>query len=476
LRRRSGLVAWLVIIVAIVALLLTWQYIGYRAARRTLPAGMTMAGLPVEGMTREEALGALAGAFGSPVEVTYQKQQLSVSPDSVELRYDASRTEANLDAVLTAQGGLEGFIAHILRRPPDPVDVPVAVSYSEERLDGFLARVANQYDRPPQEPVALPTSLTFRPGQPGYEMDAETSRARLAAALVSAADRQVELVVRTEEAPSLDLDVLGQMLQSLLDDHEGLIPGIFVKDLQTGDELAINAGVAYAGLSTLKIAIMEETYRALDLPLDPSVTDWLSDTLGATSSNFKANLLLRDIIGNGDGYQGVENLSTSMHYLGLVNTFMATPYDEEVVPATIVTPANSRTDITTQPDPFMQTTPIDMGLLLEMIYQCSHGGGSLMVAYPGAFTPDECNQMIQWMSQNRIDSLVEAGVPVGTEVVHKHGFTGDTHADAALVFSPGGDFVLVVFLYRSQWLEWEESASIIAEIATATYNYFNPPQ
>jgi hypothetical protein len=61
-------------------------------------------------------------------------------------------------------------------------------------------------------------------------------------------------------------------------------------------------------------------------------------------------------------------------------------------------------------------------------------------------------------------------------VAHKHGFTGDTHADAALVFSPGGDFVLVVFLYRPEWLEWEESAPLIADIATLTYNYFNPAQ
>ena len=99
-----------------------------------------------------------------------------------------------------------------------------------------------------------------------------------------------------------------------------------------------------------------------------------------------------------------------------------------------------------------------------------------MVAYPGAFTADECSQMIEWMSMNRIDSLIEAGVPVGTNVAHKHGWTGDTHADAAIVFSPGGDFVLVVFLYRPEWLEWEEGASLMADITTATYNYFNPSQ
>ncbi|MEA3338381.1 MAG: serine hydrolase, partial [Chloroflexota bacterium] len=127
-----------------------------------------------------------------------------------------------------------------------------------------------------------------------------------------------------------------------------------------------------------------------------------------------------------------------------------------------------------EPDPYMQTTPLDIGLLLEMIYQCSNDGGALMVAYPDAFTADECSQMIEWLTKNRIDSLIEAGVSPGTVVAHKHGFTGDTHADAALVLSPGGDFVLVVYLYRPQWLEWEESSSLIADIATATYNYFNP--
>jgi hypothetical protein len=84
--------------------------------------------------------------------------------------------------------------------------------------------------------------------------------------------------------------------------------------------------------------------------------------------------------------------------------------------------------------------------------------------------------MIDAMSTTRTDNLVEVGIPAGTELAHKQSFTGDTHADAAFVFSPGGDFVLVVFLYRPEWLAWEESAPLIADIATATYNYFNPVQ
>ena len=475
MRRRSGCIAWFVIIAAIVALFLIWQYFDYRSASRTLPGGMKIAGLSVEEMTREEALNSLEVAFATPVEVMYLEQQLFLSPDNIELRYSAKETAANLDAALAEHRGLEGFIAHVLRSQPDLVEVPVAVSYSNERLDGFLLRVANQYDHPPKAAVPLPASRTFRSAQQGSMLNIGASRARLADVLVSAADRQVELIVQTEKAPPTDVSLLGQLLQSLLDDHEGLIAGIFVKDMQSGGELEINAEVAYAGLSVLKIAVLGETYRVLEQIPDVETTDLLSGTM-TQSDNVAANLLLRDVIGGGDGYQGVESLTASMNHLGLVNTFMAAPYDAEDPASIIVTPANSRTDITTEPDVSIQTTPLDVGLLLEMIYQCSHDGGALMVAYPGAFTAGECSQMIEWMSNNDFNSLIKAGVPEKTKVARKEGLTFDTHADAALVFSPGGDFVLVVFLYRPHWLDWEESAPLITDIANATYNFFNPTQ
>ncbi len=474
MRRRGGCLIWLVIAVSAAALFLAWQYTGFRLAHRTLPAGMTMAGLSVGGMSKEQALNALELAFATPVEVSYLDQRFVLPPESVAFRHNAEETAANLEQALKERLELAGFVAYVLRYPEEAIAVPVAASYSAQRLDDFLARVAAQYDRPPQSMVPLPSDLTFRSARPGSKLDLEASRERLAAALLSAADRRVALVVKTEPPPAYDLNTLGLMLKLILENHPGLVAGIFVKDLQRGDELGINADVAYSGMSLLKIAIVEEVYRVLEIPLTPEVSTWISQTMGVADDNAAANLLLARVIGNGDGYWGAENLSASMRYLGLSNTFMAAPYDEAIIPYTVVTPANARTDITTNAAPGLQTTPMDMGLLLEMIYRCSRGGGALMVAYPGAFTAEECAQILEWMGQNRIDSLIEAGVPAGTRVVHKHGLAGDTHADAALVFSPGGDFVLTVFLHRPQWLAWEESAPLIADIAKATYNYFNP--
>jgi hypothetical protein len=473
LQRKSGCLVWLIIAVAVAALFLAWQYWDYCQASRTLPVGMTMAGLPVGDMTRAQALNALDVAFATPLTVTYQDHALALYPSVVDLRYDADETAANLDSALADYRGVEGFISYVLRREPAPKAVPVVVTYSEAQLSRFLERVADQYDGPPQAPVALPATLDFRPRRPGTTLDAEASYARLAGALVSASRQDIELVVEVERAPPRDLGLLEQLLQSRLDDHPGLIPGVFVKDLRTGAELAINGQVAYAGLSVLKIAILEEVYRSLDDAPGPETIELIRKTM-AESGNFTANLLLRDVVGGGDAYEGVGTLTASMDRLGLVNTYMAAPYDEEDTASEIVTLANSRIDISTDPDPFIQTTPLDMGLLLEMIYQCSDGGGALMMTYPGSLTAEECQEMIRWMSENPIDSLIETGVPATATVAHKHGWTSDTHADAGLVFTPGGDFVLVVFLHRPQWLEWEESAPLFADIATATYNYFNP--
>jgi beta-lactamase class A len=226
----------------------------------------------------------------------------------------------------------------------------------------------------------------------------------------------------------------------------------------------------------VKIAIMEEAYRYLSQPPDPDTTKILSETM-ALSGNFTANLLLR-MIGEGDAYRGTEVLNQSMQRLGLVNTFMATPYDEDVPPPVIITQANSRTDLNTAPDPYMQTTPQEIGLLLEMIYQCSHGGGALELIYPGQLTVQECQAMIDHMLENQLSGaeevpvLIAAGLPTNTPIAHKHGWVDDTRADAALVFTPGGDYVLVVYLY---WVNWDQTNSLMSLVSEMLYNHFNVP-
>lgn len=165
-----------------------------------------------------------------------------------------------------------------------------------------------------------------------------------------------------------------------------------------------------------------------------------------------------------------------MQRLGMRNSFMVTPYDEPPVASNrpLETPANSLDALRTRPNAYIQTTAEDIGLLFSMIYYCAQGqGGTLLAVYPEQITPEECQEMLGYMSQNKIGSLIEEGVPLETAVAHRHGWISDTHGDAGIVFSPSGDYVIVQILYQPDWLEWAVSSPLLAEISRAAYNFFN---
>ena len=92
-----------------------------------------------------------------------------------------------------------------------------------------------------------------------------------------------------------------ELLQERLDKFPG-IASLFLHDTTTGEEIAINADVAYAGMSTMKIAILEELFRKLDAPPDAETTRLITETT-SLSGNYTANQLL-GIVGDGDVTNG----------------------------------------------------------------------------------------------------------------------------------------------------------------------------
>ena len=460
-----------VIIVALILIFL-WQLGEFSAQQGLLPPGSTLGGLPVGGLTPDEAMSRLKEALASPVTLHYLDKEIRLRPKEVGFRLRAASMREEIAHQQHIANFWDAFANHLLRRPQPPVVVPLNASYDQARLREVLDSIAARYDAPMHPPAPNVATLTLIPGRPAQRLNVAASLPRVEAALLSPTDREADLVVDLGEAPPpVTLQDLGTLLDALLEPFPGL-GAYFVKDLRTGEELTRHADVAFSGMSIVKIAIMTVSFIYLDRPPTPDQTKILTETM-TLSGNFTANLLLRYVIGDGDAYEGVQRLNVALHRLGLVNTFMAAPYDEDILPQRIHTPANSRTDISADPDPFMQTTPQDMGLLLEMIYLGAQGKGTLIAAYPEKITPAECQLMLELMKQNHIGSLIEAGVPEGTPVAHKHGWIGDTHGDAGIVFSPGGDYVLCLYLYQPGWLEWDTSAPLIARLSQAVYNFFN---
>jgi hypothetical protein len=86
--------------------------------------------------------------------------------------------------------------------------------------------------------------------------------------------------------------------------------------------------------------------------------------------------------------------------------------------------------------------------------------------------------VLDLLAQNKIAWLLEASVPEGTRVAHKHGWTQSPLnfiSDAGIIYSPGGDYVLSLFLWNDREMVWEPTSQLFAQLGRAVYNYFNPP-
>jgi hypothetical protein len=61
-------------------------------------------------------------------------------------------------------------------------------------------------------------------------------------------------------------------------------------------------------------------------------------------------------------------------------------------------------------------------------------------------------------------------------VANKWGWDNETRANAGIVFTSNGDFVLVILLRQANWGDWQKASPTMADVTKATYNYFALPR
>jgi len=487
LKNRSNILRLGSIALLLLALVLfLFQMVGYSRERAKMPEELTIAGVPVSGLSATEAVQRLMQVYTSPVELYYNDEIIYLQPASVGFRLD---TEVMLAAAELQRSGSDfwnGFWDYLWGRSGDPFSIPLRAEYSTAQLEGVLNDIAARYDIPPIPAQPIPGTPNFDAGVPGTVLDISRAEDLIGAVLQSPTNRTVILPVIPGVAPTPDLLTLETLLRQIIEvsSFDGLAV-VYMQDLQTGEELhfglyrdeeiALEPDIAFAAASTIKISIMTSFYRYFDDPLDDESARWMYEMI-TQSGNDPSDWLMQQI----DDARGPLLVTETMRELGFENTFIAGYYYLGAPLLQIYsTPANSRVDIDTNPDIYTQTTASEMGILLSDIYTCAnYGGGSLMAVFPEDITSYECQEMLDLLSDNKIGVLLEAGVPDGTRVAHKHGWRSsplDMVGDAGIIFSPGGDYVLSVYLWNSVEMVWEPTSGLVADLSKAVYNYFNPP-
>ena len=122
-----------------------------------------------------------------------------------------------------------------------------------------------------------------------------------------------------------------------------------------------------------------------------------------------------------------------------------------------------------------------MTVLMQAIYQCAKENSGLLVnTFPGDMTQAKCETLLKVMAQNKIGVLFEAGVPDGTVVAHKHGWTEESDgylhsiSDIGVIYAKETDYLLIVFLYDTNQLLFDPANRLMAQLSQVVYNYFNP--
>ena len=267
------------------------------------------------------------------------------------------------------------------------------------------------------------------------------------------------------------------MLEGGFDPQTSRFGALSFIDLETGESFSFGGDIAFSGTSINKIAILAAVYARLNHPPALDLAEDIANTM-ICSENVATNRLL-SLVGGGNAWLGAEAVSAVLAELGFERSFITAPFTTigtpEPPPKPVSLPQTDADQQKASPDLTNQMTAPDISALLAAVYDCAYNeSGSLIDAYGSAIQPRECRHMLHVMSGNTVDALLKAGAPADTRVAHKHGWIADTHGNAALFFTPGRDYAIVMMLHQPQWLNFQESLPVIAEVSRRVYNHFNP--
>jgi beta-lactamase class A len=483
-----------IMLIVLAGWLLYREYVAFSSIYDKYPPELTAAGIPIGGLTRSQAEQRLYEAYIVPVKLYYQEEAILLTPQQsgFQLNIDGILNEA--DQERKPNPSENAFLSHLKGDTYISSNhIPIDYSVSQEQIANYLLNdVSSRYDISPEEAKPYPGLPVYQAGSPGRALDIPSAIPLIENALISLTDRVVYLPVRDLPALPPVFENLEVHLKQIIElaGYDGLL-GVYLHDLETGSEIhfGLNQGfeistdpdIPFTASSVIKIPVMISAFNRIEGEETQEISYRLERMIGH-SDNSATDWMVSSLI---DPVYGPLLVTEDMRTLELNNTFLAGYFAlGSPLLQRYETPANRRQDISIKLDSYNQTTPSDMGKLLSWIYYCAKdGSGPLLEFFSDTLNQPVCSRMIDYLKLDKIPFLLQAGVPEGTPVAHKHGWvamasTGIIHdiSDAAIIFTPGGDYVLSVFLYHPQQLLFEPNNLLVSELSRAVYNFYNPPQ
>ena len=460
------------------------EYQRFKARAAVFPAGSVIAGIPVGGLDSASAEARMTEYYNLPLTLHIEDISIQALPQDLGFSIDVpTLVQAGFDQI---QGG--GYWAALWNRTAaSPVTVPLEASVDRGILANYLNTVISpRYTQSGAPVTPIPDTTNFDPSASGSHIDLDGAAANIESALLSPDLHEADVPVIYDSGGTASFETLEAFLHQNIDwvGFDGLVE-VYLKSLEDGQSLhfavrggeTVNPDIAYSGFSTIKIPIIISLMRRLDEPYSDTVINLMEEMI-VNSENAAADTLMEYFI---DETRGPLVVSEDIAALGLQNTFLAGYfYPGAPILQLFNTPANTRTDIDLDPDIYNQVTLSELGTLLEGIYHCAEDNTGLLVeTFPGEITQSECRQAIDILSLPKPLQFIVTSLPPDAVVADKYGYGLDidgifrTITDNAIVYTPGGDFILSVAVYDPDWLNAADGQRVVGRLSQTVYNFFN---
>lgn len=456
----------------------------FQSQPMVFPLGSLVAGVPVGGLDEKSAVGRVETYYSLPLILEIQDGLIYVDPKHLGFEMDTpTLIEEGFQTVEN-----NSFWTHLWhQKAASPVEIPLKAVVDEEKILYYLnTQICPRYVQSGKPITPILGTTNFIPGQAGGALDIPHAVENIRQALLSPEVHRVRLSVSEDVLPPTPDGMLEAFLKHNIRwmGFEELVE-IYTVGMASDEEVhfATQSGidlmpdVAFTAASTIKIPIMISVLRRTPDPTPEAVVTLLEQMI-VLSLNPPADTLMSTYI---DEVRGPLIVTEDMAALGLKNTFLAGYfYLGAPLLERFSTTANTRTDVYLDPDIYSQTVSSEVGQLMTGIYRCAKDGrGVLTETFPGEITQGECQLMLDILSANRIGLLIEAGLPPEAVVAHKHGWVqeldGLLHSisDAAILFTPGGDYALNIYIYDPERLDFDQGNRLVARLSQTVYNFYN---
>ncbi len=226
---------------------------------------------------------------------------------------------------------------------------------------------------------------------------------------------------------------------------------VYLKDLSTGKTMEINEH-AMESASLIKLYIAGTIYEKIEtgeLTPDDRLYSALNDMI-VYSDNESSNVLVRYLYDGdaGETFQdGLEVVNDFISRHGFSNTCQVNGIAD---PSLWVSDGRIN-----------ETSAADCGRLLEMIYNRE------LVSHFASFRFETL------LNKQEVNYKIPASLPEGTHISHKTGEVDDTENDAAIIYTPYGDYIFCIM--STNLTNTGDAVDHIHEITRLVHDYFTTP-